>query len=102
VAEFVSVSQGGLPEPGGVAAFEVRGERIAVANVGGALHAFDDLCPHRQCSLADGELEGPVITCPCHGSRFDVTTGQRLRGPAARAVKVYTVRLESGGLQMQI
>jgi nitrite reductase/ring-hydroxylating ferredoxin subunit len=102
VAEFVSVSRGGSPEPGEVAVFDVRGEHVAVANVGGALYAFDGLCPHRQCSLADGGLDGTVITCPCHGSRFDVRTGERLRGPAARAVRVYAVRLEDGALEVRI
>jgi len=102
VPEFIDVTDGRAPEPGEAAAFVVRGERIAVANVGGALHAFDDSCPHRQCSLADGVLDGPAITCPCHGSRFDVTTGARLRGPAARAVKIYAVRLVDGALQVEV
>jgi 3-phenylpropionate/trans-cinnamate dioxygenase ferredoxin component len=79
-----------------LATLEVGEERIAVASVGGALYAFDDRCPHRQCSLAEGKLDGTVITCPCHGSQFDVTTGARLRGPAARGIKTYPIRLETG------
>jgi 3-phenylpropionate/trans-cinnamate dioxygenase ferredoxin component len=102
VPEFVTVAGGHAPEPGEAAAFDVRGERVAVANLGGALYAFGDLCPHRQCSLADGILEGAVVTCPCHGSRFDVTTGARLRGPAVRGVRVYPVRLEDGALQLEV
>ena len=100
--EFVTVAHGAVPEQGEVTVFEVRGERVAVANVGGTLHAFDDSCPHRQCSLAEGGLEETVVTCPCHGSRFDVATGERLRGPAVRAPRVYAVRVESGALQVEI
>ncbi len=37
---------------GKLAAFEIGGTRVAVANVGGTFHAFDDTCTHRQCSLA--------------------------------------------------
>jgi nitrite reductase/ring-hydroxylating ferredoxin subunit len=50
-----------------LAAFQVDGERVAIANVGGAFHAFGNTCTHLQCSLAQGELDGTVVTCPCHG-----------------------------------
>jgi 3-phenylpropionate/trans-cinnamate dioxygenase ferredoxin subunit len=85
-----------------MATFEVGEERIAVANVEGTLYAFDDVCPHRQCSLAEGNLEETVVTCPCHGSQFAVTTGERLRGPAVRGVRAYAVRIENGALQVEI
>ena len=75
----------------------VAGESpISVANIGGALVAFDDLCTHRQCSLAQGVLEGQVITCPCHGSRFDVATGEVVRGPAREPLATYEARLDGG------
>jgi nitrite reductase/ring-hydroxylating ferredoxin subunit len=90
-----------LPEPGTLASFGANGERIAVANVDGALYAFGDLCPHRQCSLADGTLVGTIVTCPCHGSQFDVRTGERLRGPAVRAISVFAVRDENGELEIE-
>jgi nitrite reductase/ring-hydroxylating ferredoxin subunit len=88
------VSVGAAPEPGGLAAFDLDGQRIAVANVAGTLYAFADPCPHRQCSLAEGGLDGTVVTCPCHGSQFDVTTGERLRGPAVRGIPTFAVRTE--------
>ena len=43
--------------------------------VDGELHAFDDTCPHAGCSLADGDLDGHAVVCPCHLARFDITTG---------------------------
>ena len=102
VAEFVSVDDGAVPEQGELAAFDVGLERIAIAKVEGKLYAFDDPCPHRQCSLAEGRLAGTVVTCPCHGSQFDVTTGERLRGPAVRGVRAFAVRVEAGDLQVEI
>jgi len=102
MAEFVTLADGALLDEGSVAAFAVAGERIAVASVEGMLYAFDDLCPHRQCSLAEGRLEGTVVTCPCHGSPFDVRTGERLRGPAVRGVRAFAVRVEAGDLQVEI
>jgi nitrite reductase/ring-hydroxylating ferredoxin subunit len=81
--------------PVGGLSLVVSGERkVAVANVGGELHAFDDTCTHRGCSLAQGTLEGTVVTCPCHGSQFDVTTGAVVRGPATEPVKVVTLDAE--------
>ena len=77
-----------------VKAIDVRGTRIAVANVGGAYYAFDDECTHEQCSLAEeGELAGTTLTCTCHGSEFDVQTGKVLAPPATVPVKVYPVRV---------
>ena len=83
-----------------LAAFSVSGERIAIASVGGTFYAFGDTCTHQGCSLADGELEGTTVTCPCHGSQFDVTTGDVLRGPAREPVRSYPVRLEDGELRV--
>jgi nitrite reductase/ring-hydroxylating ferredoxin subunit len=100
VAEFVTIASLDDLEVEGLASFGVEGERIAVAQVGGTFHAFDDSCPHRQCSLAEGKLDGSVVTCPCHGSEFDVTSGERLVGPAVRGVRSYPVRVENGALQV--
>jgi nitrite reductase/ring-hydroxylating ferredoxin subunit len=59
-----------------LAAFPVTGKRIAIAKVDDAFYAFGDTCTHQGCSLAQGELDGTTVTCPCHGSEFDVTTGE--------------------------
>jgi 3-phenylpropionate/trans-cinnamate dioxygenase ferredoxin subunit len=67
--------------------FDVQGTKVNVANANGHLYAFDDTCTHMGCSLANGELEGTTVTCPCHGSQFDVTSGAVLRGPAQRPVR---------------
>ncbi len=67
--------------------FEVGGTKVNVANTSGHLYAFDDTCTHMGCSLANGELAGTTVTCACHGSQFDVTSGAVLRGPAMRPVR---------------
>jgi 3-phenylpropionate/trans-cinnamate dioxygenase ferredoxin subunit len=68
-------------------AFDVAGTKVNVANAGGHFHAFDDTCTHTGCSLATGKLDGTTVTCACHGSQFDVTSGAVLRGPAQRPVR---------------
>ena len=102
MGEFVRVADSAEVAEGELAAFDVGGERIAVANVGGTFHAFNDTCTHLQCSLAEGELEGTVVTCPCHGSQFDVTSGEVLRGPAQEPVQSYAVRVENEALRVEL
>jgi 3-phenylpropionate/trans-cinnamate dioxygenase ferredoxin component len=85
-----------------LAAFGVGGNRIAIAKVGDEFYAFDDTCTHQGCSLADGELRATTVTCPCHGSQFDVTTGDVLRGPAREPVRSYPVGLEENTLQVEV
>jgi len=78
--------------PDNLRAVDVAGRQVAVANVSGTLYAFDDACTHMGCSLvAQGHLSGTTVTCDCHGSEFDVRTGQVLHGPATRPVQTYPV-----------
>ena len=102
MGEFVKVAATAEIGEKELTAYEVGGERIAVANVGGSFHAFGNTCTHRQCFLALGVLEGTVVTCPCHGSQFDVTTGAVLRGPAVEPVRSYDTRVKDDALQVAI
>jgi uncharacterized protein YbjT (DUF2867 family)/nitrite reductase/ring-hydroxylating ferredoxin subunit len=64
---------------------------VAVYNVAGTFCATDEKCTHRQGHLSDGKLEGSTVTCPLHGSQFNVCTGEVLLGPAKEALKTYRV-----------
>jgi 3-phenylpropionate/trans-cinnamate dioxygenase ferredoxin subunit len=102
-AEFVTAVTTNEIPVGEVKAIDVRGARIAVANVGGTYYAFDDACTHEECSLAEeGELAGTTLTCTCHGSEFDVRTGNVLAPPATEPVKVYRTRVEGDALQIEV
>ena len=102
-SQSVTVRQATYVKPGDLAALEVKGVRIAIANVNGQLFAIDELCTHEQCSLAEeGTLEGTVVTCGCHGAQFDVTTGQVLAPPAVEPLKVYPVHVEAGRIVVEV
>ena len=102
-AEFVSAARTNEIPAGEVKAIDVRGTRIAVANVGGAYYAFNDACTHEACSLGDeGELSGTTLTCTCHGAEFDVRTGDVLAPPATVPVKVYRTRVEGDALLVEM
>lgn len=78
--------------------------RISVTRVGGRLYAFDDLCTCavERCPLSGGLLTGTTIMCQCHGSRFDITTGAVVSGPATRALGVYPVQELDGDIQIVV
>jgi 3-phenylpropionate/trans-cinnamate dioxygenase ferredoxin component len=102
VSEAVPVGSASALNTGEMQAFEVKGLTIAIANVGGSFYAFGNVCTHQQCPLVKGELEGTTVTCACHGSQFDVTSGAVLRGPAEEPVESYSVIPEGDSLQVQV
>jgi nitrite reductase/ring-hydroxylating ferredoxin subunit/uncharacterized membrane protein len=69
---------------------------------GDDVHAMHDRCSHRGCSLSDGEIDGDVITCACHGSRFDVRDGSVLRGPATAEQPVFDARAVDGRIEVRL
>lgn len=78
------------------------GLRVSVARAADRLYAFDDLCTHEGCPLSAGLLTGTVIMCQCHGSRFDLTTGEVVNGPATEPLAVHEVRELDGNIQARI
>src|SRR5262245_762241 len=81
-----------------------RKQRISVARVGDSLYAFDDLCTcaEQACPLSGGLLTGTTIMCQCHGSRFDITSGAVISGPATRALNTYAVHESDGSIQVRV
>ena len=57
------------------------------------LFAFGSVCPHQGGPLADGALEGTIVTCPWHGWHFDVCTGKSPMGPRVKQT-VYEVKVD--------
>ncbi len=113
MAEFVAVC--GLDEVpvGEVRQFKVGGREIALARVAeGECYAVGGRCTHLRGPLGKGTLGGETLTCPWHGSQFDVTSGKLVRWvqePALirllaglvpafmrRGVPSYEVRVEDG------
>ncbi len=81
---------------------DVEGRTLVLFNIDGKYYAIDDACTHSDASLAEGELEGNVITCPWHAAQFDVTTGEALTPPAPSNVASYRVRVGSGDISIDL
>lgn len=74
---------------------------VVLVRDGHAVLALHDRCSHRGCSLASGEVEGAVLICPCHGSRFDLRSGEVLRGPATAPQPVLETRTRAGRVEIR-
>jgi 3-phenylpropionate/trans-cinnamate dioxygenase ferredoxin subunit len=85
-----------------VVAVEAAGTLVAVARAGGAWHAVEAWCTHAECPLTDGWVEGTAIRCACHGSLFDLATGEPLEGPAEEPQRVVRIRVASGRVEIEV
>jgi nitrite reductase/ring-hydroxylating ferredoxin subunit len=98
-----SVARIGDVPPGTMLGFDAPEERILVANVGGTFYAMRAKCNHMGGSLDKGSLEGAVVTCPLHGSKWDVTTGKLLQFTRPLPPeKVYQVTVENGQISVEV
>lgn len=83
---FVEVAKTDEITVGNMKHIEAGGHEILIANVDGNYYAASDRCGHMNASLSLGRLYGNIITCPLHGSEFDVTTGKLISGPVLEAL----------------
>jgi 3-phenylpropionate/trans-cinnamate dioxygenase ferredoxin subunit len=94
----VKIASVGDLAPGKMKRFDLNGERILLANVGGRICATADTCTHEDASLSAGSLRGELVRCPLHGSRFNVCTGKVMEEPAFEDLKTYPVRVEGDSI----
>jgi nitrite reductase/ring-hydroxylating ferredoxin subunit len=99
--KFVQVaSQDDIPS-GSMKSYSVEGATVLVANVDGRYYAINNRCSHAGGDLSKGQLNGNIVKCPRHGSQFDVTTGKRIAGPAAKDQPTYEVKLEGNKINIK-
>lgn len=77
--------------------FTLRGREYVLARVQDQPVAFPRQCPHQFGPLDAGRLQGSVVTCPWHGYRFDVRTGDNLSGHACRLEHLPLVEVGDDG-----
>ena len=102
MGRIVKVAETKDVPPGTAVAVDLEGRAVALFNVDGRFYAIDGTCTHRGGPLSQGELDGTVVTCPLHGARFEVTTGEVVGPPAARGVGRYDVRVEGEDVKIEI
>jgi nitrite reductase/ring-hydroxylating ferredoxin subunit len=115
MGEFTELSKIDELKDGTMKEVNAAGRQILLARVGDKYYAVDNLCPHMKGNLSQGELRGTVVTCPLHGSQFDISNGQVVRwlrgglmSKAGKALKlskdltVYNVKVEGSGIVVEI
>jgi nitrite reductase/ring-hydroxylating ferredoxin subunit len=91
-----------VPPDSGRVVGSVANQDIAVFNVGGNFCATLARCTHLRGPLVEGTLSGTIVTCPLHGSQFDVSTGMVIRGPATQPLETFPVETDGTTGQINI
>jgi nitrite reductase/ring-hydroxylating ferredoxin subunit len=100
--EWVTVGALSKLAPGEMEGASVGDREIALYNLGGTVHATDNLCTHAFAYLTDGWLENDIVECPLHGGRFEVKTGKGMGPPIPCDVAVHEVRVVGDEIQVKL
>ena len=84
--------------------FEHAGHHYAIyrSEDGLSYYATDGLCTHEKVLLADGLVIGDIIECPKHNGRFNFITGVGKGAPICENLRIHTVRLHDGTVQLRV
>ena len=102
MAEFHKIAGANEIAPGEVKQYRIEDRPVALCNVDGEFHAFEDICTHQFAYLSEGEFVSRELKCPLHGAKFDVTTGKALSLPAVKAVPKHEVKVEDGNVYVAL
>ena len=116
MGNFTAVCKSDEVKEGQIKHVMVQGRAILIANVGGKYYAVAGRCPHLGGRLAQGKLDGTVITCPKHGSQFDITDGHVVRWlksagmlskvgkilKSERSLIAYKVKIDGGEVMVEV
>ncbi len=75
---------------------------ILLYKQGDTICAISETCSHAGGPLSEGELDGNLVQCPWHASRFDVCTGQVKGGPATISQVRYETRRQNGQIEVRV
>jgi Rieske Fe-S protein len=83
-----------VPSGGGVI---LSGPKVVLTRgTDGTVHGFSAVCTHQACTV--NQISGGVISCPCHGSRYDATTGAVVGGPAPSPLPKVAVQIRGNSV----
>jgi 3-phenylpropionate/trans-cinnamate dioxygenase ferredoxin component len=102
MGEFVKVAKVADIASGTIKGFLVGDKKVAIANVNGKFHAFEDRCKHLGALLSKGVLIGDKVMCVVHGEQFDLVTGMPVMMVAHDPIKVYPVKVEGDDILVEL
>ena len=116
MSKLVTVGKSGELADGAMKHAPTEKREVLVARVGDNFYVADNRCPHMSGRLSQGKLEGTVVTCPVHGSQFDLKDGKVVRwlkgsglmakvGKALKSPKtltVYRTQVKDGQIMIEL
>jgi 3-phenylpropionate/trans-cinnamate dioxygenase ferredoxin subunit len=90
---FVQVAKTSDLKDGIMKEIIVGDHEVFLARVKDKIYAADNICPHMGGKLGQGKLEGTVVTCPRHASKFDLIDGRVIRWTDWTGVKASVSKL---------
>lgn len=87
---------------GEAVAVNLDGIDVAVARHEDEYFAVQDLCTHGHVALSEGEVEGCLIECWLHGSRFDLRSGKPTSLPATEPVATFPVQVNGDEILVDV
>lgn len=100
--DFVRVGRRDDFPEGQMRRVDANGLPVLMVRRMGLLHAIGSVCSHAGGPLQDGKLDGEVVTCPWHGSRFSCSDGHVLDGPATFDQPPLLVRERGGVVEVKL
>jgi nitrite reductase/ring-hydroxylating ferredoxin subunit/uncharacterized membrane protein len=100
--DFVDIGASGDFPEGALRRVQAGSAPVLVVRRSGTLYAISAVCSHAGGPLDEGELDGDCITCPWHGSRFRITDGDVVGGPATFPQPPFVVREHDGRVEARV
>jgi nitrite reductase/ring-hydroxylating ferredoxin subunit/uncharacterized membrane protein len=95
-----ALPEAALPE-GQPRRVEMHGLGVVLVRHQGRIWALGEQCSHLGGPLGEGSVEDGALTCPWHGSRFALTDGRVLDGPATMPQPCFEVRVRDGHVEVR-
>lgn len=99
--DFTAVLAESSLEEGNPTRAEHNGSPILLVRRGSQVYALAETCSHLGGPLSEGTLEGDVIQCPWHGSRFSIRDGHVVDGPAVHPQPCLEARVRNGQVEVR-
>ena len=99
---FVEIAKTDEIPDGKMKVIKIDNNNILVTNIAGKYYAIGAKCTHAGGDLSKGKMDGNIVICPRHGSKFDVITGKSVSGPAKQSVPIYQVKIQEKSILIDI
>ncbi len=99
---FIKLASTNDAKPNSMIGVTINDKKILLANVNGNYYALSNVCMLRGCQLSKVKLLGETVVCPCHGSTYDLKTGNFVKGPTKKPEPAYELKVENNDILINL